>query len=111
MGIREPRPPCYLAEWYRPDLSAEQLDHIAAALEDGAASLSSQRSVVRLLMTVAVPTDEVIFGVFTATSPHIVAELCRRAGIPLQRLTAAIDARTTAPVDRETPDSSPAGTP
>jgi hypothetical protein len=111
MGTREPRQLSYLAEWYRPDLSEEQLDHIAATLEECAASLSTQRSTVRLLMAVAVPTDEVIFGVFTATSAHIVAQTCRRAGIPAQRLTAAIDARISAPIDRETPDSSPAGTP
>ena len=41
----------------------------------------------------AVPTDEVVFGVFAAGTADVVAQTCRQAGVPAQRLTAAIDAR------------------
>jgi hypothetical protein len=41
----------------------------------------------------AVPSDEVIFGVFTADSPDLVTVTCQRAGIPAQRLTAVVGTR------------------
>jgi hypothetical protein len=102
---------CYLAEWYRPDNTEEQLDRTATTLENCAAAMSAEGSPVRLLVTLAVPADEVIFGVFAASSAQIVIEACQRAGIPAQRLTAAIDARVTAPIVRETPDSPAAASP
>lgn len=48
----------------------------------------------------AVPTcgadpDEVVFGVFASDAAHNVEEACSRAGIPAQRLTAALDARAS----------------
>jgi hypothetical protein len=42
----------------------------------------------------SVPTDETLFGVFAADSAPIVAQACQRAGMPAQRLTGAVDART-----------------
>jgi Protein of unknown function (DUF4242) len=89
------RLPCYLVEWYRPDLTEEQLNNTAATLEACAASMSAEGSPVQLLMTLLVPTDEVIFGIFAASSAHIVSETCQRGGMPAQRLTAAIDASTS----------------
>jgi hypothetical protein len=100
------RLPCYLVEWYRPDLTDEQLVTTAAALEGCAASMSAEGLPVRLLMTLSVPTDDVIFGVFVAASAQIVAAACQRGGIPAQRLTAAVEARTEQTCHRETPDSS-----
>jgi hypothetical protein len=44
---------------------------------------------VELLMTLAVPTDEVVFGLFTAGSAQIVSQACLRAGVPAQRVTVA----------------------
>ena len=48
---------------------------------------------MQLLMTMAVPSDEVLFGVFGAGSAEAVSEVCRRAGIPAERLTKALDTR------------------
>jgi hypothetical protein len=48
---------------------------------------------VRLLHTVTVPSDQVIFGVIAAGSEAVVAELCHRAGVPAERLTAAVSTR------------------
>jgi hypothetical protein len=56
-------------------------------------SMIAEGMPVRLLMTVTVPTDEVVFGVIAASSEDIVAQLCRRAGVPAERVTAAIDTR------------------
>jgi hypothetical protein len=45
-------------------------------------------------MTVAVPTDEVLYGVFAAESPELVRTTCERAGYVPERLSVDIDART-----------------
>ncbi|MDV3125778.1 hypothetical protein M1247_12695 [Mycobacterium sp. 21AC1] len=104
MGTPGPRQPCYLAEWYQAALTDDQLDRAAAKLDECAASMSADGTAVRLLMTLAVPSDEVVFGVFAAASAQLVAQACHRAGLPPQRLTVA--SRLTGP-RRETPDSSP----
>jgi hypothetical protein len=77
--------PCYLVEWYRPALRAAQLE---LAIAEIAACAAGGR--VQLLGVVMVPADEVIFGVFVATSEAEVAETCARAGMAAQRVTAAI---------------------
>lgn len=89
MGISDPREPCYLVEWYDPLLTDEGLELAAARLDECIASMNANGSPVRLLMTLSVPTDEVVFGVFTACSAQVVAEACNRAGRPAQRLTVA----------------------
>jgi len=93
MSIEAPRLPCYLVEWYRPALTAAPLGDTAARLEEGAATVSHEGASVQLLMTLAVPDDEVLFGVFAADSAHAVSEACRRAGLPAERLSNAVDAR------------------
>jgi hypothetical protein len=45
-------------------------------------------------MTVAVPTDEVLYGVFAADSPDLVRTACERAGSVPERMSVDIDART-----------------
>jgi hypothetical protein len=86
--------PCYLVEWYRPRLADEPIADTAAALDDCAASTSTEAgSTVRLLTVIAVPADDVCFGVFTADSADLVAKTCQRAGLTAQRLTPAVDAR------------------
>ena len=91
MSIPASRVPCYLAEWYQSEATEEALDRTAATLDESAASVSAEGSPVRLLTMVSVPTDEVLFGLFVATSEHIVAQACQRAGLPAQRLTAALN--------------------
>ena len=83
---------CYLVEWYPTEPSAEALDRTVARLRHGAASTSADGSSPRVLMTLAVPTDEVIFCVFLASSSDAVAEVCERAGFPAERVTAAMAA-------------------
>lgn len=93
MGIPPLRVPCYLVEWYRPDLIADQFGAALASLGESMTSMTAEGMPVRLLMTVTVPTDEVVFGVIAAGSEDIVDQLCRRAGLPAERVTAAIDTR------------------
>jgi hypothetical protein len=57
--------------------------------------MTSEGTPVRVLHTVTVPNDDEVFGVIAAGSKAVVAELCRRAGVPADRLTAAISTRLT----------------
>jgi hypothetical protein len=84
---------CFLVEWYRPDLTDGDLADTTARLDECAASVSVEGSPVRVLMTLAIPIDEVVFGVFAAGSADTVARTCHRAAMPPQRLTATLHAR------------------
>jgi hypothetical protein len=84
---------CYLAEWYRPELTDELLHHDLTKLEECVRAMCAAGSPVRLVLALAVPNDELVFGVFAAGSKQVVTRVCRQAGIPAQRLSRAIDAR------------------
>jgi hypothetical protein len=93
MGIARPPCPHYLVEWYRPAIADEPLDRSVSRLIECAASVSAAGSPVNLLATVAVPSDEIVFALFDSASEQSVAEVCRQAGCPAQRVSAAVDAR------------------
>ena len=59
---------------------------------------------VRLVITLSVPTDEVLYGVFGAASPDIVSEACLRAGVPFQRISGDVGARFQ-PLDQRSHDA------
>jgi hypothetical protein len=82
----------YLAEWYLPELTGQSVDAIVAKLDLAAANVSDEGTPVRLLVTLAVPTDEVLYGVFGACSPEIVTATCQQAGFPHQRLSGDVGA-------------------
>jgi hypothetical protein len=86
-------PACYLAEWYLPELTEQSVDDIIERLDAAAATVSGEGDPIRLLATVAVPTDEVLYGVFGAHSSDIVSRTCVRAGAPHQRLSADVGTR------------------
>jgi hypothetical protein len=90
MGIAAQPLMCYLVEWYRPGLDEDQLSELVANVEHSSASVSVEGSPVRCVLLLAVPTDEVVFGVFAADSADVVALVCRRARMPASRLTAAV---------------------
>ena len=81
--------PCFLAEWYLPAITNAPLEPTAATLDEAAAAINAQGSPVQLLSMLSVPSDEVLFGVFEAASERAVAQTCDKAGMPVQRLTAA----------------------
>lgn len=90
MGSPAVRTPCYLAEWYRPELISDRFSRALGALGECVTAMTGEGTSVRVLHTVTVPSDQVVFGVIAADSEAIAAELCRRAGVPAERLTAAI---------------------
>jgi len=83
---------CYLVEWYCAELSEETIDRTIAQLTRGVESMSPNGTLTKVLMILSVPTDGVIFCVFAATSRELVAEACDRAGLPAERVTAAVAA-------------------
>ncbi|BBZ26640.1 hypothetical protein MMAD_09350 [Mycolicibacterium madagascariense] len=85
----------FLVEWYRPDLTPQSTDDLVADLDRATADLSAEGSPVWVLMTLAVPTDEVLYGVFAAHSPDVVQAACIRAGAAPERMSYDVDARIT----------------
>jgi hypothetical protein len=83
----------YLAEWYLPEMNATSVDEMVAKLDAAAAAVSADGAPVRLVVTLSVPTDEVLYGVFGAPSPEIVSQTCLRAGVPFQRISGDVGAR------------------
>lgn len=90
MSDMAPRLSCYLVEWYRAELSEETIERTLAQLSRGVESMSTNGTSAKVLMTLSVPTDGVIFCVFAAPSSEAVAEACDRAGLPAERVTAAV---------------------
>ena len=86
-------PARYLAEWYLPELTEQAVDDIVARLDTAAATVTAEGTPVELLLTLSVPTDEVLYGVFGANSRDAVSKACMRAGAPHQRLSGDIGTR------------------
>jgi hypothetical protein len=83
----------YLAEWYVPELTEQSVDDIVARLDAAATAVTDEGTPVRLLVTLAVPTDEVLYGAFGAHSPDIVTRTCVQAGVPHHRLSGEVGTR------------------
>ena len=83
----------YLAEWYLPEMTDTSVDDVVARLDAAAAAVSTEGTPVRLVVTLSVPTDEVLYGVFGAHSPDVVSKTCLMAGLPHQRLSGDVGTR------------------
>lgn len=83
----------HLAEWYLPELTEQSVDDVVARLDAAAAVLTDEGTPVRLLLTLSVPGDEVLYGVFSANSLDLVSRTCDQAGLPHQRLSGDVGTR------------------
>ena len=83
----------FLAEWYLQDLADTVVDDIVTRLHAAASMVTSAGTQVRLVATLSVPTDEVLYGVFDAASSEAVSAACDQAGSPHQRLSTDVIAR------------------
>ena len=83
----------YLAEWYFPELTETSVDEVVTRLDAAAVIVSTEGTPVRLVVTLSVPTDEVLYGVFEAHSPDVVSKTCLIAGMPHQRLSCHVGTR------------------
>ncbi|BBX62698.1 hypothetical protein MSAS_18720 [Mycobacterium saskatchewanense] len=82
----------YLAEWYTPRLSVQRIGDIAERLRRTLAAMPGEPNAPQLLYAVEVPRDAYAFGVFAADSPEVVLHACQQAGLPADRVTAAVEA-------------------
>lgn len=98
---------CCLAEWYLPDLTEELIDAYVSRIEAAAAAVRTSRNPVQLVVTVAVPADEVLYGVFDGCEPDLVLHTCEIAGLVPVRLSAKVGTRILhqGGQRRENPDS------
>jgi hypothetical protein len=80
-----------VAEWYRSELDQNEIDYIAAQLDEAAAAVGG--AAVRRVMTVAIPVGEWMFTLFEAACAETVEEVFRRAGVLLQQLNVAVGSR------------------
>jgi hypothetical protein len=105
MSVEAPRLPCFLVEWYRPQLTGRPIEDPAARLEMATPTVRDEGASVRLLMTLAVPAEEVLFAVSPPTRPMrfqkcVYGRASRSNGLP-------IPWRRGWPANhRETPDAS-----
>ncbi|OBB60081.1 hypothetical protein A5757_10430 [Mycobacterium sp. 852013-51886_SCH5428379] len=84
---------CCLAEWYLPDLTDELIDIYVARLVTASAAMRAEGADVHLMLTVAVPGDEVLYGVFDGCDPETVERTCERAGLTPERLSGKVGTR------------------
>lgn len=92
MQTGDAAPSRYLAEWYTPHLNGRAITDVAQCLQQSLARMPTQPLKPELLYALQVPQDAYAFGVFAADSAEIVAEICRHAGLPADRVTAAVEA-------------------
>ncbi len=91
-GVFSSGPPerCYLVEWYQSALLTGPLDETVVRLGSAA---DAENAGVHLVLTLAAPSDEVLYSLFTADSVETVNRVCSRAGWPPDRITSRVDAR------------------
>lgn len=96
-----------LAEWYLPDLTEDLIDAFVARIESVAGQMRAEGADIHLVLTVAVPSDEVLYGVFDGCEPRLVSRMCEQAGLAPQRLSGSVGTRILHSYEqrRESPDS------
>ena len=88
----------YLVEHYRPGADSVRMQAAAAALGAAAMALGAEGVAIRYVRSLIVPADEAFLSIFAADSEASVREAHARAGVPLERISAAI---TTEPMEEE----------
>lgn len=82
----------FLAEWYTPVLRQRSITDVATRLRESLAGMPGEPPPPELLVAVEIPQDAYAFGLFAATSADLVARACQLAGMPADRVTAAVEA-------------------
>lgn len=80
----------YLVEHYRPGLSAQGLRRWAARARAAVDELEREGKPVRFVRSTIVPTDELLLCIVESKCEELVREAYRRAGIPFERISAAV---------------------
>ena len=92
----------YLAEWYTPEVVEQPVDELVTRLQTAAEMLSAEGREVHVAVTLSVPGDQFVYGVFMAHNRADVVETCLRAGLPAGRLSDRIAVRFAHPTPAPT---------
>ena len=74
--------PCFLVEWYQPDVAGTSFDEAVKRLQQVAGTAQ-----IRLRGAVTAPSDETTFAVIEGESADAVIDACRQAGWHTDRVT------------------------
>jgi Nickel responsive protein SCO4226-like len=80
----------YLVEQYRPGLAVDGLVRTANDVRASAGELARQGKPVRFLHSAVIPGDEALLCFLEAASLDLVRETYERAGVPFDRISAAM---------------------
>jgi hypothetical protein len=81
----------YLVEHYWPDATTDTFRDASDRLRAAARTMALASQPIRFLHSTLVPEEENAFCVFSATSPALVEEAYRRAGVPFERIVDALE--------------------
>jgi uncharacterized protein DUF4242 len=81
----------YLVEGYWPGVSASHVAAMAGRARDEATKLAGRGVEIRYRSALLVSKDEVTFCLFEATSEAAVAETCRAASLPFDRILHVVE--------------------
>jgi hypothetical protein len=84
--------PIYCLELYLPRASAAPLEEEASQARLAAEVIATNGITVHYVRTTYLAEDETCFHLFEANSAEDVAEVARRAGLPSERITLAVEA-------------------
>ena len=87
----EPGRRTYLVEHYWPGVTPEAFGEAAERVRTSALELEAAGYEVRFLHSTLVPEDEAAYCVLMADSPLLVQEAYAKAGVPFERLVAAVE--------------------
>lgn len=83
--------PRYLAELYLSRADSSGLQAAATRARQAADVMTREGTPIRYMRAIFLGDDEVCFHLYEATSPDLVREASRRAAIPVERVTEALD--------------------
>jgi hypothetical protein len=81
----------YMAECFWPDVHREMVERAAQRIRQSIAGRTSGGAEVKLIGTILLPVDEVVFYVFSGDSAASVGEACQRAQVAFERVVEAIE--------------------
>ena len=83
--------PRYVAELYLPKKGSESLQTAAVRARSAADAMTREGTPIRYLRAIFLGDDEVCFHLYEADSSELVREASRRAAIPVERVSEAVD--------------------
>jgi hypothetical protein len=90
-SAEDPGQSTYLVEHYWPGITAETFRSAAERVRAAAEAMARDGAPIRFRHSTMVLADEAAFCVFDATSVELIAQLYARAGVPFERIVAALE--------------------